>query len=59
MTAADQDHGVVRRDGVEILAKRQALFRELRLVPVAVADEEVAGRALRDSRGDRLSDVGK
>ena len=36
--------GMLRRDPVEIVAQRQALFVELRFVPVAVRDDHVARR---------------
>ena len=58
MAAADEDDGIVRRDRIEILAIRQAMFRELRFVPVAVADDDVAGTARLDARGDGREHVG-
>ena len=42
--AAHEHHGIARRDAVELAQVRQALLMELRLVPVAVRDDELAGR---------------
>ncbi len=57
MAAADEDHGIVVRDRVEVAAVRKTMFPELRLVPVAVADNDVAGIALPDARRDRRENV--
>ena len=49
--------GVARRHLVEIAPQREPLLFELRLVPVAVRDDDVAGSALLDPRGHRREHV--
>ena len=44
--------GLAARHGVEIAAVRQAVFLELRLVPVAVGDDDAAARTV-SACGDR------
>ena len=58
MAAANDDDGIVRRHGVEVAPVRQPMLLELRFVPVAVGDDDVAGTALLDPRGDRGQHVG-
>ncbi len=43
--AAHQHHRIIRRHAVELLEMRQALLVELGLVPVAVRDDQLAGRS--------------
>ena len=57
VSAAHDDDRVDGRHGVEIAAVRQAVFLELRLVPVAVGGDHLAGTGLLDARGDRRQQV--
>jgi hypothetical protein len=57
VAAAHQDHSRRRRDCVEIVSKRQALFGELRFVPVAVRQHDLVLRASGHARGDGLEHV--
>ena len=59
MAAAHEDDRVRRRHRVEIGAVRQAMLLQLRFVPVAVGDDDVAGAALLHARGDGGEDVGE
>ena len=43
VTAPDDDHRMVQRNGVEVAPQRQALLGELRLVPVGVRDHDSTG----------------
>ena len=56
MAAAHQHHGVCRRDAVELGRERQALLLELGLVPVGIADDEVAGLRCRHRLADRRNE---
>ena len=42
VAAAHEDDRILRRDAIEIVAQRQALLLQLRLMPVAVRDDDVA-----------------
>src|SRR5262249_56557631 len=55
--SANEHHWIVGRRNIELLRERQSLLRELRLVPVAVADENLAGRGGRHRFGDDGIDV--
>ena len=59
MAAAHQHHRVCGRDAVELGRERQALLFELRLVPVGIAHDEVAGLRRRDRLADRRKQVGE
>ena len=52
VSAPDQDHRIVWRHLVEIVTQGEALFLQLRLVPVAVGKNHVAGLRLPDARVD-------
>ena len=58
VATTNDDHRIVRRRDVEIVAVRQPMLGELGLVPVAVGDDEIAGPALRDARAERREHVG-
>ncbi len=57
MTATDQDDGILRRHLVQVVAQRETLLFQLRLVPVAVGKDHVAGLRLLDASADGRVDV--
>ncbi len=59
VAAAHQHHGVCGRDTVELGRERQALLLELGLVPVGIADDEVAGLRRCHRLADRRDEVGE
>ena len=59
VAAAHEHDRILRRDAIEVVAQRQPLFLELRFVPVAVRDDDVAGLRCRDARAERRLDVGQ
>ena len=59
VTAPDDDHRMVRRNGVEVAPQRQALLGELRLVPVGVGDHDSAGCGLAHRRRDGRQHLGQ
>ena len=58
MSAADHDDRIVRRDRVQIAAIRQPVLLQLRFVPVAVGDDDLARTAGFHARADRREHVG-
>src|SRR5436190_623280 len=58
VATAHDDHGVAGRHGIEIAAIRETVFLELRLVPIAVGDDDVARPRGHHARGDRREHVG-
>jgi hypothetical protein len=58
VSAAHEHHRVDGRNRIQIAPIRQPLLAQLRLVPVAVADDDVAGLAVRDAGFDGGQDIG-
>ena len=50
VTAPDDDHRMIRRNGIEVALQRQARLGELRLVPAGVRDHDSAGCCLAHGR---------
>ena len=59
VAAAHEHDRILRRDAIEIVAQRQPLFLQLRFVPVAVGDDDIAGLRGRDARAQCRIDIGQ
>ncbi len=58
VSAANEDHGILRRDAIEVVPQRQRLLLELGLVPVTVRNDHVAGLRGLDPGLESRVDVG-